>query len=250
MSYTKQKTVMTILYVLILIAVCFLLSVKVEKDKSKNEIIAVTATMPLINITDEPKPTLSPNKTNVPKESVKHKYSLRLIQPEDIRNRNSKTLLRSDFANNAKFYTKPNLVNCWDNVCTPGILSLNDKINSQTFYFYDSTDKLIYASIEVWFDENNARTADLDIFANAASVLPGQIFENRDYIDTVDKNIIKSLALNFFSSYIPEHLKIPAIYIYQTNGYYVTFIMDADVFAAIISFDRPLFDYVIKNSTD
>lgn len=250
MSYMKQKNIMTILYVLILIVVCFLISVKVEKDNHKEEIIAVTATMPAIKKTNEPEPTLSSTGTGSPKETVMHKYSLRSIQPDDIRNGNNKTLLQSDFIKSARFYTKPDFTNCWDNICTPGILSMNDSVSSQTFYYYDNTDKLMYAAIEVWFDENNVKTADLDVFANAASILPGQIFENRDYIDTLDKNIIKSLAFNFFSAYIPEHLKIPAIYIYQLNGYYLTFIMDTDVFAAIISFEKPMFDYVMKNSTD
>lgn len=253
--YNKNFNI--ILYVAIIMMASYFVSNYTKKQEQKQVLIVGVSPTPTAEKPAEMTPTpFSGEKVSATNsvERIRADFNLSGSDMADMTGSSAELLTKEDFVKYAKYYKKTNdgNLNCSPDTCLTGIFFIGGTdAYTQTRFVYDTgTNLLKYAAMEIFLEYGTNSAPLLDNYATAASTLIGRIFDNPAYYDTPDKTRIKSLAMNFFSSYIPAHPKIPAVYTYKLAGYYLTFVMGADEFVTIISFDAVPEAYVIENTTD
>ncbi len=246
-----------ILYVVLIMMASYYLSNYTEKQEQKQAQIVSASPSPTEVSTSEITPTfvLTEKVSATQKvERIRADFVLAGSDVIDMTAGSVDLLKKEDFAMHAKYFTKTDdeNFNCSPNTCLTGVYFIKgtDAYTQSRFVYDENTNLLKYAAAEIFLEYGTHSASILDDLAADASHLIGRIFGHPDYYDTPDKARVKSLAMNFFSSYIPEHPKIPAICTYKLSGYYLTFAMGVDEFVTIISFDSPPEAYVIENTTD
>ena len=247
MRYYRFKSFNTLVLV---IAIALLsLIVTTNKDRIAQTIEKI---MPVSTI---PAPAAEPTTTaavsvSVPVEEpngretdASERYTLKDTEVIVLDNENYRDLLRySDFSSKAHYFRFPSEENiCGLDECVLFKWAIKDsEIYSSTWFEYKGSGKtLSKASVDIEIYDDEVSPSDIDLIADEVSKIFLYTFNDKNYENIKDRNILKSLAMNFLSSYVPDHRSIPSSLIYRLPGYYVTFLMGHRTFSMSISFTQP-----------
>lgn len=239
-----------ILFVVILAMLSVVVSEKMmnKQNDIKTEFptpVIISPTVQILSSTPTNTPILDTDYHGVDNEIFK--YTLNPNEIYDIRGENrSVGLLETDaFSKYARYYREMQDKNhCVKGACFFDEKILSDGKTSSVMHitYNDSGIFETGAADFVFYGDTTPRI--LDELADKSADLINFIFSNEGFSTDKDYKLIKSLALNFFSNYIPENPVIPAVNMFRFPGYYLTFIMGKNTFSVVIS-ANPLRNYGI-----
>ena len=104
---------------------------------------------------------------------------------------------------------------------------------------------------EQHFDTGKELGTDVpSVLASNTGDLLQAVFSGTDIPLAAEKRKLEELALYFFSSWIPQHPAVPAVLHFRMPAYFLTFVMDRDVFITMISPQKVPSGYAVENETD
>ncbi|MBQ6343729.1 MAG: hypothetical protein IJI41_11435 [Anaerolineaceae bacterium] len=147
------------------------------------------------------------------------------------------------------FHEETGVYDCY--VYGTGTIGDLDGYAKYVFRYDSRTGKAASFIQEQHFDTGkDLGTDDLSVYAANTGSLLEAVFSGTDVPLAADKRKIEELALYFFSSWIPQHPSVPAAVHFRLPSYFLTFVMDRDVFITMISPEKIPTGYAVENETD
>ena len=194
-----------------------------------------------------------------PVRTVSHEYTFDWMSAEAVPAAEGMLTLRDITA--SRFYNEPSEIyqhifheetgfyDCF--VYGTGTIGDLDGYAKYIFRYDSRTGKAASFIQEQHFETGKElETKDPAVYAANTGNLLEAVFSGTDIPLAAEKRKLEELALYFFSSWIPQHPVVPAVLHLRMPAYFLSFVMDRDIFITMISPEKVPAGYAVENATD